>query len=154
MQGQQATKGQAAKGQAAQGQAAKGQAAQGQVAKGPSTPRDDSTLMNVDMKLSAMEEASRASASNLTAEVLALKKLVEKGLLPPSTPVSPSAQINMVDFSEMLLKSESKTKSECMSEASTFLKSEILKGKDEEISTLRKKVGDLEMELKMVLAPP
>ena len=58
----------------------------------------------------------------------------------------------MVDFSEMLNSDREKTKSECMSEASTFLRSEIMKGKDKEIKDLHTKVNDLQEELKEMTA--
>ena len=66
-------KGQASKGQATKDPAAKDPAAKDPAAKiakgqGPAI-NASSTMMQVDNKLSAMEEASRASSSHLTAEV-------------------------------------------------------------------------------------
>ena len=61
-------KGQASKGQATKDPAAKDPAAKIAKGQGPAI-NASSTMMQVDNKLSAMEEASRASSSHLTAEV-------------------------------------------------------------------------------------
>lgn len=93
----------------------------------------DGQLMFVKKKLTAFQEASEASNRQLASEISAMKGLIEKGIASPKAPTTPDnkTSISLVDLNRMLDTDRERTKSDCLSEASTFVKSEILRLKDE-----------------------
>ena len=89
----------------------------------------------------------------------ALRGLASKGISPGSSASSTltslpetSVSVGLVELNSMFDRESARTKSACLSEASTYLKDEIVKVKDSEITRLEKQVAELQIKYDEVTA--